>query len=177
MKQPSEQLTDFSDEIDTKRVNKAIAYASRLLSMQEYSQKMVREKLKSKGYFEQEIEQAVEFLLENNWLNDERFSESFIRSRVNRGQGKTRILFELGQKGIDSAQAEEYMDALDVSWQFICDQTTQRKLQSLSSERDLKTRQKLERFLRYRGFSSCEIRHSITKYFKQTGVSSGEYDE
>lgn len=177
MKQPSEHVVDSGEEIDGKRLSKAISYASRLLSMRDYSQKMLRDKLKNKGYNDAEAEKTLSFLLENNWLNDDRFCESFIRSRVNRGQGWSRIQYELSQKGIKSVHAENLLAELNICWQSVCDELTQRKLQNLSGERDLKARQKLQRFLMYRGFSGNEVRHSIVKYFKQTGVSSGEYDE
>lgn len=177
MKEPSVNSVESVEEVDGKRVNKAIGYASRLLSTREYSQKMLRDKLKIKGYIDAEIEHTLAFLLENNWLNDARFCESFIRSRVSRGQGWLRIQYELSQKGIRPSLAEDKLTELNVCWQSVCDELTQRKLRSMSAERDLKTRQKLQRFLVYRGFSGSEVRQSITKYFKQTGVSSGEYDE
>ena len=165
----SECDIDQDDEtlIDPKRVNKAISYACRLLGMREYSNKSLREKLKSKGYDLLESEQAVTYLLENNWLSDQRFCEVFIRSKISRGQGLNRIQYELVQKGISQRLIEQSLSALEINWQAQCDEITRRKMESAVLENNLKDRQKLERFLRYRGFSGEQIRKSINQYINK----------
>lgn len=151
-------------EIDSKRVNKAIAYACRVLGMREYSQKLMRQKLKLKEFHTAEIEPTIEFLLENGWLNDKRFCEAFVRSKVNKGQGQTRIQYELSQKGISQTMIEETFLEQNVSWQVVCNDVAKRKIESASIENNIKDRQKLERFLRYRGFSGEQVRKSMNKY-------------
>ena len=158
----SEQIA--SSSIDRKRVNKAIAYACRVLGMREYSKKSICQKLKLKQYNSKEIELVIEFLLENNWQSDKRFSEAFVRSKISRGQGLNRIQYELAQKGISQLMIEQAISEQKVCWQEICDDVTERKVASASIENNMKGRQKIERFLRYRGFSGEQIRISINKY-------------
>jgi regulatory protein len=148
----------------TKRINKAIGYACRLLGMREYSQKSLRLKLTQKGYIDQEIEATVEFLLDNNWLSDLRFCEVYIRSKANRGQGLQRICFELKSKGITQEMINQVLVEEPVDWQKVCDETCERKAANSGSMLELKTQQKLERFLRYRGFTGEQIRSSIKAY-------------
>jgi len=155
---------DVRVEIKPEKVNKAIAYACRVLGMQEHSQKSLGQKLKLKGYNSPEIAQAIEFLLENNWLSEQRFCEVFIRSKINRGQGLTRIQYELARKGISQPMIEQTLSRVEVNWQRECDQVTLRKIRASSIESNMKDRQKLERFLRYRGFSGEQVRKSMNKY-------------
>lgn len=162
---------------DPKRVNKAISYACRVLGMREYSEKMLRQKISAKGYNIDETDQVIEFLLENNWLSDWRFCECFVRSKVARGQGLLRIRFELADKGISILILESVLAELSICWQDACDNVTIKKMTSSSLQNTPKDRLKLERFLRYRGFSGEQIRKSVNKYINQAGVKPGEHDE
>ncbi len=153
-------------EQDLKKINRGIAYACRLLGVREYSVKTLSLKLKHKCYQPREISNILAFLLENNWLSDRRFCESFIRSRHFKGQGLSRIRYELTQSGISEPLIEESLESLSICWQQVCDQTTEKKMSRHAGEFTLKARQKLERFLNYRGFSNVEIRSSINKYLK-----------
>jgi regulatory protein len=157
----------IASEFDPKRVNKAISYACRVLGMREYSEKSLRLKLKQKSYESIEIEKAIEFLLENNWLSDQRFCEVFIRSKINKGQGLSRIQYELNQKGITQSLIDQSLLKQDINWQKICNEVTIRKVNSVLLENNMKDRQRLERFLRYRGFSGEQIRKSIQKYINK----------
>ena len=134
---------------------------------------MLRQKLATKGYLAQEIKAVITFLLENNWLSDERFCESFIRSRIARRQGLTRIKYELSQKGICEEVSRQCFASCEIDWQALCDQAALAKV--APAKLDIKARQKLVRFLTYRGFSAGEVQRSIKKYY--TGAISGEYDE
>jgi len=154
-------------ETDPKRVNKAIAYACRILGMREYSQKMLQQKVLNKGYDLAETSQVISFLLENNWLSDQRFCEVFVRSKVNRGQGLTRIRFELKEKGISGEMLDAVLTQQPICWQDICNQVVERKVSISSLKNNIKARQKLERFLRYRGFSGEQVRISINQYLNK----------
>ena len=154
----------YESIIDPKRVNKAIGYACRVLGMREYSQKSMRQKLQLKQYNSAEIDQTIEFLLENNWLSDQRFCDVFVRSKVNKGQGQARIQYELSQKGISQLMIEQAILEQDIDWQVVCDDVAKRKVDSASIKNNIKDRQKIERFLRYRGFSGEQIRKSMNKY-------------
>ncbi|MDH5432341.1 MAG: recombination regulator RecX [Gammaproteobacteria bacterium] len=151
--------------LDKKQVNRAIAYGSRLLAAREYSAKNMAEKMRSKKYQPDEIEAAIDMLKENNWLSDQRFCESFLRSKVNQGLGKQRIVYELTSKGISQSMIQNSMNELEVDWLEMCLQTASRKVASSGLTNDLKDKQKLYRFLQYRGFSGEHIRTALKQHF------------
>ena len=58
--------------------------ALRLLSQREHTEKEIRRKLSEKGCGREEIDSAVSRLIAEGSLSEERFAESFIRSRLRR---------------------------------------------------------------------------------------------
>ncbi|TQV81506.1 regulatory protein RecX [Aliikangiella coralliicola] len=162
---------------DPKRVNKAIAYAARLLGVREYARRTLNQKLLTKGYTEEEADEVMAYLVQHNWISDERFCESFVRSKAARGQGLTRIRAELYQHGIEQSLIDEVVELQDICWQQLCDETAAKKAVVVGISNEPRSRAKLERFLRYRGFSSEQIVHSINKCINNVGVMSGEYDQ
>lgn len=148
------------------KVKKGVAYACRLLAVREYSINAITLKLKIKDYSQQEIDLIILYLVENNWLCERRYCESLIRSRSNKGQGLSRIKYELSQNLIPERLVKEVLALLAIGWQQVCDVVTEKKITTGSFERSMKDRHKLERFLIYRGFSRSEARSSIEQYLK-----------
>ena len=68
---------------------------------QERCVKDVRDKLKTFDIAEEEKEKILEYLLDNRFVDDERFAKAFVRGKVNQsGRGMNKIRFHLVQKGI-----------------------------------------------------------------------------
>ncbi|TQV76580.1 regulatory protein RecX [Aliikangiella marina] len=149
-----------------KSLNKAIAYACRLLGVREYAQKMILKKLTDKGFDNKIALQTLEFLVDNGWQSDQRFCESFIRGRVAKGQGYRRIKFELAQKGIDEQLSRNGFEQLEIDWQEVCNSVAIKKIATIKDIRESKARLKVERFLQYRGFSNDQIRTAIDSQSK-----------
>lgn len=78
-------------------------YAIMLLSRREHSKAELKQKLVRRFGAEAllTIEETLARLAQENYQSDERFTESFITSRLQRGYGLNRIKLELRQKGID----------------------------------------------------------------------------
>jgi regulatory protein len=169
-----QNTADCESAVDSKRINKAIAYACRLLGMREYSRLGLKRKMQSKGYTAFEMSQAVGYLDENHYLSDRRFCEALIRSRVERGQGERRIKQELKSEGIHESNFKELLNSVD--WQANCDKICQKKVATLDLSEYDKSRMKLQRFLNYRGFLPEQISFSIKQYFNK-GVIVSEYDK
>ena len=88
---PTQPLT--SDQVLDKMA-KYCAYQERCV-------KEVRDKLKTYDIPQQERDKILEYLLDNRFVNDERFAKSFARGKVNQsGWGVNKIRFHLIQKGI-----------------------------------------------------------------------------
>lgn len=154
-------MNEAVSEFNPQSVNKAVAYATRLLAMREYSEKSIKQKIRDKGFAEVETDAAVDYLLTNNWLSDERYCEAFVRSKARKGQGLVRIQYELANQGISPELLEKVLEDCEFDWQSECHLVARKKTASASLQNNIYDRQKLERFLRYRGFSAEQVRKSI----------------
>lgn len=71
----------------------------------------VRDKLLSKGFSPSIAQDVIEFLQENSWLDDARFAQEWVSSRVNSHfLGPYRIRTELSIKRIDPALIESCLN-------------------------------------------------------------------
>lgn len=136
--------------------------AINLLSRREYSRHELFQKLNPRTSSETQVEKLLNRLEEAGYQSDQRFAESFLRSRINRGLGHMRIERELKDKGIDADLIAQVMSS-DTDWfQLACDSGL-KKSQSLDFA-DYKDKQKLFRYLAYRGFSMDQIQYAIEQY-------------
>ena len=63
------------------------------------TEKELRDKLAEKGFEDDTIKRAIEFLKEYNLLNDEKYAEMYIKDRL-RSQGRNKIKYALIRKGV-----------------------------------------------------------------------------
>lgn len=135
--------------------------AMSLLSHREHSKKELTTKLKSRGHEEEEIEATIERLEEMNYLNDTRFAEIFVRSRLSKPLGASRIQQELIQKGINSELAKTAILEADADWFELAKQLKERRFGEEAST-DFKEKAKQSRYLQYRGFNFDQIKYAIS---------------
>ena len=89
------------DQIDKEQFSKARNKAFKLLSYRERTIKEMEDRLRKKDFSEEVIKAVVDFLLENDYLNEERFAEMWIRSRKkHHPRGRKLIYKELKNKGL-----------------------------------------------------------------------------
>ena len=128
------------------------------LARREYSRQELQQRLlhRDYDYAPELVEQVIAQLVRENLLCDERFIESFIASRQQRGQGPVRIRAELRERGISEALIEQWLDMRAPEWLRI--------LQELHDKRfagelpaTLAERARQQRFFNYRGFSAEQI--------------------
>jgi regulatory protein len=79
--------------------------ALRILNFRFNSVAELRRKLRAKKFDEDEIETTLARLREEKWLDDERFANSFVRTRATKRIGRLRILRELSEAGVSSSAA------------------------------------------------------------------------
>lgn len=133
--------------------------AINLLSRREYSLHELFQKLEPRSQNEAQVHSLLEKLVDAGYQNDQRFAESFLRSRINRGLGPMRIQRELKEKGIDLHMIEQIFSD-DIDWFQIAYESGSKKSRSLDLA-DYKQKQKLYRYLAYRGFSTEQILYAI----------------
>lgn len=122
-----------------------------LLARREHGRAELGRKLRQRGAEAELIDSALERLSEEGLLSDERFLESFIRSRANAGYGPLRIRDELNQRGLPRAAVERALAESPIDWAENLRELWQRRFAGLPG--DARERAKQGRFLLYRGFA------------------------
>ena len=115
----------------------------------------VRLKLKENGFAEDVIDEVLDILEKEEYLNDKVYCEIFIEDKKKlNGYGKNRIKSLLIQKGISKNIFEDFLDEFEYDEEF--DNALKmgiKKLNILSNEEDnFKKKQKIINYLAYRGF-------------------------
>ncbi|MBT8145075.1 MAG: recombination regulator RecX [Gammaproteobacteria bacterium] len=128
-----------------------------LLARREHSRRELVTKLGKRDYDQAIVADVVDGLIEHDYLNEARFTDSFISSRVRRGQGRLRIRAELRRRGIDDEAISGALDATDVDWYQLANEVRRRKFGDPGPV-DWRERARQIRFLEYRGFAGDEIR-------------------
>ncbi len=145
------QSSLFDTEVDP--VNEARHHAVRLLVNREHSYYELHLKLVQKGHDADSATTALDDLVARGKLSDERFTEMFIKSRVNRCSGPNKIMAELLQKDVNDSIIFEGLKACQVDWLQLAEQARQKKFGSvIPDDYDEKMRQ--ARFLQNKGYSA-----------------------
>ena len=142
------------DQVDKKEFSKARNKAFKLLSYRERTIKEIEDRLRKKDFSEEVIKAVVDFLLENDYLNEERFAEMWIRSRKNHHpRGRKLIYKELKNKGVNQRiinnALNQYLSSqeeLEMA-QYLMDKWLRRRTEEDSSS------YKLKNYLANKGFN------------------------
>ena len=115
----------------------------------------VRLKLKENGFAEDVIDEVLDILEKDEYLNDKVYCEIFIEDKKKlNGYGKNKIKSLLIQKGISKNIFEDFLNEFEYDEEF--DNALKmgiKKLELLSNEEDnFKKKQKIINYLTYRGF-------------------------
>ena len=136
-----------------------LARALRLLARREYCSAELRRKLREREVPEDIVEQVLAELEAAGYLSETRFAESFLRSRMARGETPWLAARKARERGVREeelaaalAEAEAVFDAVDACRELVA----RRDPQGLRHE-DERAWQKLARFLRNKGFDAATI--------------------
>jgi regulatory protein len=147
---------------ETPSRNEMRAFAYRLLGRREYSVVELGQRLRQKWQGADGIEgladELVEALQAENLLSDERFAESFVRSRVQRHQGPLKIQAELRKRGVSDALISSELEAFGDDWSELARDWLQRQHHGPI---DFDMRRKLYRRLTSRGFTHDQAMRAL----------------
>ena len=125
-------------------------------SYQDRCHKEVKAKLKSFKISSEELNEIVSNLIKDNYLNESRFSKSFVRGKFNiKNWGKVRIINELKLRnisiyninlGLKEIDDQDYINKLEDIFN--------KKLSSLSNLNSNLKKKKIISYLLYRGWES-----------------------
>ena len=87
-----------------------------LLSRREHSVAELRAKLITRDFDPDAIEAAIETLIQEDLVSDDRFAGAFVISRTRKGQGPIRIRGELRQREVADELIDRHLEQTDVDW-------------------------------------------------------------
>ncbi|MEG2899657.1 MAG: regulatory protein RecX [Massilia sp.] len=145
-------------------------YAGWLLSKREYSAAVLRRKLVLRGYSEQEADDALILLQGLNYQSDERYAEMKTR-QIEPRVGDARVALTLRQKGIDEQLTKATIEQMEPEDERVVVVVEKFRKDIAQTGMTQELRQKVYRFLAYRGFSG----HSINIAMEHL-KSGPEYD-
>lgn len=133
-------------------MTKAFDSALRLLTRREHGAMELCDKLRQKGFNQQEITEAVKECQRLGYQSDSRFVASYSRSRISQGYGPLKITQELRSKGIDEDLIYSELHNEKDNWLTYALGVWQKKNRG-RIDLSFNEIQKQQRFLLYRGFS------------------------
>lgn len=156
----------FDSEVSV-AFGKAVDYLARAMK----TTKQLEDYLTKKGYAEDVVEKVIDKLKGYKYLDDETYAKLYAEQSKSH-KGERRIKQELLNKGISRQQVE---DQVQIDTQEQIDSAETLALKYLKNkDRDIKTMQKLQRFLLYRGFD-FDVVNTIVRKYKST--STDEFDD
>ncbi len=138
--------------------------ALRRLALRDHSEDELRRALAERGHASEEIEDALMRLLEQHYVDDDKFAEAFARSRLSsRGHGRARIRQGLRQRGVSRERIEAGLAAAlrDVSEEDVLDKVARRYWKQHSRVEARKRVPRLWGFLVRRGFPEGLVRSRL----------------
>jgi len=144
--------------------------ALHLLAGRELSVKQVRARLLDRAHPADEIDRAVEHLLENGSLDDRRVAGAFVATAVKvKGRGRLRIQQELQAMGIDrDVAAEALAEAFgDLDERTLVQNALQKKLRGRAKIQTPADYARVYQFLMRQGFSPAVVNAALRQYRRE----------
>lgn len=142
-------------------LNRAAAYCSQA----ERAPQDVEDKLRNWEVSDEDIEQIMQRLRDDNFLNEERYVHAFINDKfLYERWGRIKIIFALRQKGISGSIVNNTLDDVidpDAYLETLTD-LLRAKMRGMSVPLDQRNRAKLYRFAQQRGFEAGFISRALS---------------
>ncbi|HYD91785.1 MAG TPA: regulatory protein RecX [Flavobacterium sp.] len=135
-------------------------------SYQERCHDEVIQKLRALNMIPEAIDAIVFHLIENNFLNEERFAVSFARGKFRIKQwGRRRIINELKARNISKYNIDTALQQIDQD-EYInaFNELADKQWESVSERNILKKKKKISDFLLRKGFESSLVMNKISSF-------------
>ncbi len=127
---------------------------ARYCAFQDRCEYEVRTKLRDFGLNEEEIEELIDFLIDEKYLDEDRFTHAYVQGKFNlKKWGKVKIKAHLRSKNVSESLIQKHLIKLpeDLYRQTIT-LLIQKKTSELKDENPLKRKQKVIAYLQQKGF-------------------------
>jgi len=145
----------------------ALTYAFNLLSISDRSEKILHEKI-SKRFDQASADKILEYLSENNFINDKRYAKNLIENYLSvRSYGRNRIRLELMKKKIPQEIISQELENVSGE-EDGCREATENWLRkkNISGEMEYAAKNKLLAYLIRRGFDYDTAKSSVEQALK-----------
>ncbi len=145
-------------------INEAKAKIEHYCAYQERAQQEVRDKLYSYGLHHDEVEQLISQLIEENFLNEERFAMAYAGGKFRMQHwGRIKIKAGLKAKQVSERLITKALNAIDpLDYEASLENILSKKLQQLNEKDTFKLRQRLLTFAYSKGYEKDLILNSLT---------------
>lgn len=134
--------------------------AMQWLARRDFSRQELAARL-SRKFPDDSPDAVLDWLEQKRFLDDTRFAEVFLRSRLERGHGPLRIRQDMRQKGLPDSLIEQQLAEQGADFFALARATRQRRFGALPAFGDRKEQARQLRFLQYRGFTSDQCFHAL----------------
>ena len=140
----------------TDRLKDALRKAASFCVYQERTQQEVRERLTDWGITGDDAEAVIAELIEQNYLNEERFARAFAGGKFRvKNWGKRKIRQHLQQRGISGYNLEQAMHEIEPDdYRQALAEILEKKRSSIKDDNPLIVKQKLARFALSKGYEA-----------------------
>lgn len=143
-----------------RKTQSAIQQSLSSLARREHTDTELAHKLRSKGYTDDQIEQALKTLRDQSLLSHERFMDDYIRNAERKGYGPVKVRWELKhRKQLAGDEIDAAMDRNQADWVASARRCCDRKFGHKAAG-DSKERLRRQRYLSSRGFPAdivCQV--------------------
>ncbi len=136
---------------------KALQKIKHYCAYQERSHAEVKEKLYGFGLYKAEVETLLAQLVEENYLNEERFARAFAGGKFRmKGWGRQKIKYELKLKAVSDYCIRKALEAIDeAGYNKTLQKLAREKLASLKGEKNIFIKKKkLQQYLLHKGYET-----------------------
>ena len=140
---------------------------ARYCAYQDRCQQEVKDKLYEKGASREEVEELLVWLIQEQFLDEERFARSFARGKFRmKNWGRKKIVYELKQHRISDYCIRKGLQEIDEDeYRATIEQLTERKLPEIMREQNHWARKaKLQRYLNGKGYEAELVNEMLNKF-------------
>ena len=142
--------------------------AANFCAYQERTHKEVRKKLAELEILGDDAEEIITYLIENNYLNEERFARAFAGSKFRQKKwGRIKIRQELKMRGMSEYCLKAGMSEIDSDdYMITLQEIIEKKSKDMKDSNKLIIKQKLVKYALSKGFENDLVFDAVGKFLK-----------
>ena len=148
-------------------VQQALNKLKKYCTYQDRCHKEVELKLKEMRIIIEASNQIIITLVQENYLNEERFAISFVRGKFKiKKWGKQRLILELKRRNISKYLIDNALKQIsDQEYKTTFERLAKRKAESITAVTNITKKKKLADYLLYRGWESTMVYDKVNQLF------------